>query len=227
MLDMKPDNIILEAICGSRAYGLATEASDTDVKGIFIAPTREILSIPMFKPKQVHDHTDPDWSYMEVEKFVHLALKCNPTLTELLWMEAYLVLEPMGKMLVDNRHLFLSTKYVHDAYKGYCWSQAHHMILRGGNYGNGMSKRYEKNTRHLLRLLFQGKELLSTGSLTVRVTPDVREELFAAGKLPPDKVMDLFTKELEKFDNIKSVLPDEPDYEGVNKLLLKIRKGNW
>ena len=36
---MKPDNIILEGVCGSIAYGLDTETSDEDIKGIFIVQT--------------------------------------------------------------------------------------------------------------------------------------------------------------------------------------------
>ena len=101
-------------------------------------------------------------------------------------------------MLVDNRHLFLSTPAVKNAYTGYCYSQAHKLIARGGSYGNGRNKRYEKHTRHLLRLLYQGRELLETGKLTVRVTPEMREELFAAGKLPLDKIIDRFSEEMTR-----------------------------
>lgn len=224
---MKPDNIVIEGVCGSIAYGLDTASSDEDIKGVFVAPTHEILSLPHFQPKQTHDHTDPDWTYHEISKFISLALKCNPTITELLWLEGYRILTKQGHMLVDNRHLFLSTSYVRDAYSGYCYSQARKLNARGGTYGDGRNKRYQKHTRHLLRLLFQGRELLETGNLTVRVTPEMREKLFAAGGLPPEKIIDLFSEEIKKFDSIKSVLPNKPDYEGVNKLLLKIRKGSW
>jgi predicted nucleotidyltransferase len=224
---MKPNNIILEGICGSQAYGLDTETSDTDIKGIYIAPTRELLGLPKYQPKQTYDHTDPDWTYHELGKYVSLALKCNPTVTELLWLEGYRVLTKQGRMLVDNRHLFLSTSYVRNAYTGYCFSQARKLNARGGTYGNGRNKRYEKHTRHLLRLLYQGRELLETGKLTVRVTPEVREELFSAGSLSPNEIVDRFTEEIAKFDYIESVLPGEPDYEGINTLLLRLRKATW
>lgn len=224
---MELGNIIIEGVVGSTCYGLDTETSDIDKMGIFVSPTRYFAGMDRFLPPQSYHRTKPDLTYHEVGKFVKLTCeKANPTLLELLFLDAYTVLTGAGRLLVDNRHLFLSNKIVH-SYPGYAWNQAHKMLMRQGTYGSGMSKRYEKNTRHLLRIMKQGQELLSTGKLTLLVTPEVRQELFAAGKLPPNKVMDLFNMERKKFDNIKSVLPDEPDYDGVNKLLLKIRKGNW
>jgi len=104
----KPENIILESVVGSIAYGLDTASSDEDVMGVFVAPTSEILSL------------------------------------------------------------------------------------------------YE-----------------------VKVTPKIREELFAIGKLEPAALVDRFAKEFAEFDKIQSVLPDEPNKAEVDKLLLRIRKGYW
>jgi hypothetical protein len=74
--------------------------------------------------------------------------------------------------------------------------------------------------------LYQGKELLETGTLTVRVTPEMREELFAIGKQSPETIINRFEEEFKAFDEIKSVLPDKPDLEALNKILLDIRKTN-
>jgi hypothetical protein len=60
----------------------------------------------------------------------------------------------------------------------------------------------------------------------VRVTPEIREELFSIGKLSPNELVEKFTQEKEYFDSIKSVLPSEPNKIEINKLLLRIRKGN-
>lgn len=223
---MKPDNIILEGITGSKAYGLDTPTSDEDIKGIYLAPTRDVLALHGL-PTETIDHYDPDWTYHEVGKFMRLAIKGNPTLTEMLWLDGYTVLTRQGKTLVDNRHLFLTTKAIRGAYGGYCLSQARKLNARGGSYGPGMKNRYAKHTRHLLRLLIQGRELLETGKLTVRVTPAVREHLFASGELEPHQIIDLFSEEFAKFDKIQSVLPDEVDVDAINQLLLRIRKGNW
>jgi predicted nucleotidyltransferase len=215
--------IILEGITGSRAYGLDTESSDTDIKGIYVAPTRDILGL--YNVKETIDHVDPDWVYREVGKFIQLAMKGNPTILELLFLDGYLQLTKTGKMLVDNRHLFLSN-VVYKSYGGYALSQARKLNARGGTYGSGRGNRYEKHTRHCFRLLFQGRELLETGTINVRVTPEMREKLFAIGKMEPNEIIDRFEKEFAEFDKIKSVLPDKPNKEEINKLLLKIRKGN-
>jgi predicted nucleotidyltransferase len=222
---MKPDNIILEGITGSKAYGLDHADSDTDIKGVYVAPTDTVLSLGYDKKHATKDHVDPDWVYHEVEKFMGLAMNGNPTILELLFLEGYTVLTKQGKMLVDNRHLFLNN-VVYKSYGGYALSQARKLNARGGTYGSGRANRYEKHTRHCFRLLYQGKELLETGTLTVRVTPEMREELFAIGKSTPAEIIDRFEKEFTEFDKIKSVLPDNPDREAINKLLLKIRKGN-
>jgi len=222
---MKPENIILEGITGSQAYGLDTESSDTDIKGIYVAPTERVLSLGWNLDKSTYDHVEPDWVYHEVQKFMKLAMGGNPTVLEMLFLEGYTVLTKAGKMLVDNRHLFLSN-VVRKSYYGYAFSQARKLNARGGTYGNGRNKRYEKHSRHLFRLLYQGRELLETGSLTVRVSPEMREEIFSMGDLSPNELIDRFTEEHERFDSIKSVLPDKPDREGVNKLLLRIRRGN-
>ena len=57
---MKPDNVILEGVTGSTAYGLATENSDVDIKGIYLLPTSKVLSLRFNPEKTTVDHTDPD-----------------------------------------------------------------------------------------------------------------------------------------------------------------------
>lgn len=223
---MKPDNIILEGITGSVAYGLDTENSDVDIKGIYLLPTTAVLSMGYNVEKTTKDHTDPDWVYHELQKFIKLASDCNPTVLELLFLAEYNILTPVGKLLVDNRHLFLSQS-ARMKYGGYALSQAKSLATNNGKYGNGRGNRYEKHTRHCFRLLHQGRELLETGNLTVRVTPEVREQLFAVGKLTPSEVVTLFEEKYTEFKTIESVLPEQPDYEGINDLLLQIRKDNY
>ena len=222
---MKPDNIILEGITGSKAYGLETETSDTDIKGIYLMPTREVLSLGFNVQNNTKDHVNPDWVYHEVQKYIMLAMDSNPTVLELLFLEDYTQLNEWGKLLVDNRHLFLS-QLARKKYGGYALSQAKSLATNDGKYGNGRANRYEKHTRHCFRLLYQGRELLETGNLTVRVTPEVREELFAIGKLPPDKVVTMFEDKFKEFDTIESVLPEQVDREAINNLLLQIREAN-
>jgi predicted nucleotidyltransferase len=227
---MKPDNIILEGVTGSTAYGLATENSDIDVKGVYLLPTEEVLSLRFNPQNTTKDHVDPDWVYHEVGKFMKLVASGNPTVTELLFLEEYTKLNEVGKLLVDNRQLFLSTFGVQAAYRGYALSQAKRLNNRTDQgldgYDSSLKNRFAKHTRHCFRLLFQAKQLLETGELTVRVTPEQRGWLFEMGEQDVDTVVNMFILEDSKLGTIESVLPDHPDWDGLNKLLYQIRMLN-
>lgn len=227
---MKPDNIILEGVTGSTAYGLATENSDIDVKGVYLLPTKTVLSIGFQPEHTTKDHTDPDWVYHEVGKFMKLVINGNPTVTELLYLDEYTTLSPIGQLLIDNRAAFLSTKAVSNAYRGYAFSQAKRLNNRTeqglDGYDSSLKNRFAKHTRHCFRLLMQARRLLETGTLDVKVTPEQRKYLFAMGEKTADEVVEEFMKQDAEFENIVSVLPDEPDYDKLNEILYKIRTDN-
>lgn len=227
---MKPDNIILEGVTGSKAYGLDTENSDTDIKGVYVLPTRTVLSVGFDLQHTTVDHVDPDWVYHEVGKFMKLVIAGNPTVTELLYLDEYTVYSDVAQKLVANRDAFLSTKAVMNAYRGYAFSQAKKLNNRTeqglDGYDSSLKNRFAKHTRHCFRLLMQARQLLETGILSVRVTPEQREYLFAMGEKTADEVVDEFMKQDSQFEKIKSVLPDEPDYDTLNRLLYEIRMQN-
>lgn len=226
----KPNNIILEGVTGSRAYGLDTETSDTDIKGVYLLPTKTILSIGFDPQHTTRDHVDPDWVYHEVGKFMKLVINGNPTVTELLYLDEYTILTPVGQLLIDNRTAFLSTKAVSNAYRGYAFSQAKRLNNRTeqglDGYDSSLKKRFAKHTRHCFRLLMQARQLLETGTLDVKVTTEQRKYLFAMGEKTAEEVVEEFMKQDKEFDNIKSVLPDEPDIEKLNEILYEIRTNN-
>lgn len=224
---MKPNNIILEGVTGSTAYGLATKDSDIDIKGIYQLPTKEVLSMGFTNEHNTFDHTDPDWCYHEIGKFMKLVKGGNPTYSELLWLEEYTVLSPVGKLLVDNRQAFLSTKAVLNAYSGYALGQAKRLNNRTeqglDGYASSLKNRYAKHTRHCFRLMIQARQLLETGHLDVRVTPEQRKWLFEMGEKGYDEVISKFMEMDNALKKVKSVLPDEPDNEKLNNLLYEIR----
>jgi predicted nucleotidyltransferase len=224
---MKPENIVLEGITGSKAYGLDTEKSDTDIKGVYLLPTSTILSIGFNPEKTTKDHVDPDWVYHELGKFMKLVLAGNPTVTELLYLDEYTQLTEVGQMLIDNRSAFLSTNAVTKAYRGYALSQALRLNNRTAQgmdgYDSALKNRFAKHTRHCFRLLMQARQLLETGTLSVRVTPEQREYLFSMGEQDADTVVNEFMRQDKEFENVKSVLPDEPDLDKLNELLFTIR----
>lgn len=216
---MKPENIILEGVTGSVAYGLNTENSDVDIKGVYLLPTKEVLSLRFNPEKTTKDHVDPDWVYHEVGKFMKLVISGNPTVTELLYLNDYTTLTPVGQMLIDNRSYFLSHDAIMNAYRGYAFSQAKRLNNRTEQGLDG----FAKHTRHCFRLLMQARQLLETGTLDVRVTPQQREYLFEMGEKTADEVVEEFMRQDREFENVKSILPEKPDMDKLNALLYEIR----
>jgi hypothetical protein len=213
--------IILEAIVGSTAYGLATENSDIDKIGVYVVPTSEILSI--HKPKETIVMNKPDITYHEVEKYVRLAMNCNPTILELLFMDKYEKITDEGRLLITIRHSFLNTT-IYNSYGGYAIQQARKLNRRGHSFSSETKNRSEKHARHCYRLLKQGSQLLREQNLSVRV--DDPQEIMDFGKLEVEDMVNKFEEEYKKFRAIETRLPKEANYKVINDTLLKIRDMN-
>ncbi|MYW01661.1 nucleotidyltransferase domain-containing protein [Streptomyces sp. SID3343] len=221
---------LLLGVVGSTAYGLATAESDEDLLGVYLAESRDVLGLDgasVVSGSEVT--TKPDRTMHELGKYCVLALKCNPTVTELLWLPEYRVETEAGRRLRAMRGSFLSTEYVRSAYGGYALQQAKRLLGRHESGKQGFSadtaKRTAKHGRHCLRLLLQAQQLLRTGELVLDVR-DRREELFAAGELAatdPAAFAALFEREKSALDVIESVLPERADRGAVNDLVVELR----
>ena len=75
------DWIIMEAVVGSHSFGLATEKSDRDVRGVFVLPMEDRISYGAFD--QVADEKN-DTVYWELAKFLKLLRDANPSALEFL-----------------------------------------------------------------------------------------------------------------------------------------------
>jgi hypothetical protein len=169
---------IYAAVVGSRAFGLATTESDTDRRGVYVAPTALFWSLS--KPPTHVEGPAPEQFSWEVERFCELALKANPNLLELLWSPLVDTLTPLGEELLALRPAFLS-QLVHQTYSGYVLSQF--KKLEADLRQRGAPK--WKHAMHLLRLLREGRDLLRTGEVLLDAGSD-RDRLLAVrrGELP-------------------------------------------
>lgn len=220
----RPANVVLEGVVGSRAYGLAWEGSDTDTLGVFLAPSDDFFGLD-----DVGETVKNPWAdevLHELGKMCKLLLKVNPTVTEVLWLDDYLVLEPIGRELVELRRAFLSAPYCRSAYLGYATSQFSRLKDRGGqSFSSDLRGRTAKHARHLARLLVSGFGLWSTGRLQVRLdAPDWFHdfgERVADGDLQAAE--DLLANYEAIFDETPTVLPEQPDRDRVDTWLREVR----
>lgn len=112
---------IYKTIAGSHLYGTSHADSDMDIRGVCLPPMTALLGL---SPFEQHEPPGEDTVIYSLRKFARLALKANPNILEMLFVpdEAVLELDCYGKRLLENRHLFLSTRVVH-TYSGYAFSQ--------------------------------------------------------------------------------------------------------
>lgn len=96
---------------GSHAYGLNTESSDLDIKGVFVANMENYLGF-LSKPEQIEEHVPNDLVIYEISKFFKLAADCNPNIVEVLWTdeEDIIYCNDLGRSVKDLRQQFLSQR---------------------------------------------------------------------------------------------------------------------
>ena len=111
--------IVFEAISGSRAYGLDTPESDTDIKGVFVVPKNVYYSLDSVI--QLNNETN-DIVYYELHRFTELITKNNPNILELLAIPGDCILKKHPFFDVFQPEKFLS-KLCFNSFAGYAMTQ--------------------------------------------------------------------------------------------------------
>ncbi len=218
-------NVLLQGVVGSVAYGLDTPDSDVDRLGVFAANTLDVVSLS--PPAETQVRTEPDITLHEVRKYCKLALGCNPTVMELMWLNEYETTHPLGLDLVRIRDAFLSRDRVRNAYLGYASQQFKRLSERGGSFSSDTGKRTEKHARHLARLCMQGYHLYRTGQLVIKLNPIEVGAIRGFGRRVAEGDIDVARERIagyEKlFDEVRSPLPLRPDVNAVGWWLRNVR----
>jgi len=140
--DLKEHTILL-TVAGSRAYGMHTDESDVDLKGVAIPPAKYYTgmlhsfeqadnaeSMAVFldllndEERRVVSETKLEGSVYEIRKFIKLAADANPNILDALFCrdEEVRYITPLGKKLRANRDIFLSAKAKY-TFSGYAMAQ--------------------------------------------------------------------------------------------------------
>ncbi|MFG2313038.1 DNA polymerase beta superfamily protein [Streptomyces sp. NPDC048566] len=216
------DHTVYACVTGSRAFGLATDTSDTDLRGVFLAPT------PLFwrlakPPTHVEGPAEEQFSW-ELERFCALALRANPNILECLHSPLVEHADEVGRELLALKGAFLSRR-AHETFARYALGQRRKLEADVRRRG---APRW-KHAMHLLRLLASSRDLLRTGTLTVDVG-DQREPLLAVKRgevawREVERWMSRLATEAEEA-RAGSPLPAEPDHARVEDFLVRVRRAS-
>lgn len=212
----RPQHILLQGVVGSRAYGLEHEGSDHDRRGVFLAPSDEFFGLA--DPPEAADNPFADEVLWELGRFVKHALKGNPAILELLWLDGYEIKTRIGDELIDQRRALMSAVRVRGAYFGAANSMLGD-IRKGG-------PRTEKSARHLYRLLVTGLHLWRTGILQPRLGDPQPVLDFGAQVAGGDReAAELLMAHYEtRFAETLTVPPMVADVDRINTWLKDVRR---
>ena len=221
------DNIVLLVVAGSHAYGLNTEESDLDIRGISMGTSDSILGMESF---DIFEDKNTDTVIYSIKRFMELAIKGAPNVLEILFSNPENILycdRKIGKMLLDNRDMFLS-KRIYYSFKGY----AKNALKDAEKKLETNPKKADKYAMHYIRLCLEVITLLNGNDLT-DVLKNNRDMLMwiRNGSMRHDnKFTEEFYENVRDFENLlgkayqNSLLPDTVDVKKVSGLLVKMNK---
>ncbi len=122
MKTMIQDRLLIETVVGSQAYGLARPGSDLDLKGIFVEPMSELLTLKEL-PAQISEDRN-NRVYYSLRRYLSLVQQANPTVLEVLYTPEDCIrhLHPAFQQVIDQRDQFLTLK-AYDSHVRYAEAQ--------------------------------------------------------------------------------------------------------
>jgi uncharacterized protein len=212
--------VVYRCIVGSKAYGLDNDESDTDRRGIYLAPPELQWSLAG-APEQLENEATQE-TYWELQKFLMMALKANPNVLECLYTPFIETKTPLVDELLAMRSIFLS-RFIYQTYNGYVLSQFKKLEADLRTRGEPRWK----HAMHLIRLLLSGITILREGFVMVRVDT-YREQLLSIkrAEMPWTEVNAWRLSLHREFDKAftETALPERPDYEKADAFLIKARR---
>ena len=112
--------VVLEAVVGSRAWGLSDEDSDVDRRGVFVLPfpwTSGLVEAPRDLVS-----ADGSSSYWEVGKTLRQGIRADPNTLETLFVASVETRDEIGEWLLEARDAFVSAE-IYRSFGRYALSQ--------------------------------------------------------------------------------------------------------
>ena len=238
-----PTRLIHLFVGGSELHGAKVHGTDdVDVYGIYVEPPELVLgldSMPHFIWSTAGDERrngpdDVDVTLYSLKKWASLACKGNPTALHFLFAASSITNGVWSEVLA-KREVFLARNCVKQ-FLGFADDQLQRITGQKGRGKKGQRPEIEvqfgydvKAAMHTLRLLYECKELVSTGNITL---PRPERDFLVrvrTGKYTVDKVIEMSRglvvecTEAEK----NSLLPEEIDRNAVSNLVADCYRRAW
>lgn len=231
--------LILRAVVGSTVHGTnVTDQGDRDEIGIAIEPREYVIGLRHWETTvlrtapegQKSGPGDLDLHIHSLRKFCRLAAKGNPTILLPLFVpdDALVTISPLGRELIAKRQMFLS-RDCGKSFLGYMQAQKARLAGEsGGRHGSrpDLVERYGfdvKYAGHIIRLGYQGVELMATGHMSLPMQSGHREDVLAVrtGKWTLERVLSRAGElERELRDSLDTgPLPLTADEDAINAFL--------
>lgn len=222
-----PEGTCLVVVAGSHAYGMETEESDLDLRGVFLNSAENILCEA---PADTIIMKSEDIVLHPLNKFCRLASAGNPNVLEWLFVkeEHILFCDEAGKEILKHRKDFLSQKMIvsYSGFVKHSWKELNEK-LRKDDLDDSQVYKLEKQTRHILRLSMQLLEALQTGQfhtwtgkLQNGLYRDPESGRWEISEFYKASLKDIWDK-IEKSKESTS-LPKEPVWDNINELIIRL-----
>jgi hypothetical protein len=222
------NNLILKVLVGSRAHGLHNDDSDYDYRGVYVTPTKEILSLNyQYKGSHWFEGKEDQTTY-EIQHFLELALHCNPTILEVFVAPTWgcnpgvRIDTTYGRALRGLFPYIWEPKRAFDAFTGYGLNQRKKMLDNKDNRSRKYAVAY-------LRTLWNLYDLLTEGTFKLQVTNEAfKQELLeiknGAGWLNIGYIINRAETLTNLAEERLRFCKQKADPDKVNQFLIKVRE---
>ena len=236
---------ILRSVVGSTVHGLANAGTDDrDEMGVCVEPREYVLGLRRFEHYVFRTQAegvpsgpgDLDLTIYGLRKYARLALKGSPTTLLLLFARDHAIVArtPLGEELQALAPAFLSRRtartflgYV-DAQRRGLTGERHATRTRELSAEHGYDTKY---AMHALRIAVQGRELLTTGRITLPVPEPDRSRLMAVrrGEVPLADVLADLEDAVAGLERLAATadVPAQADAAAVDAFLVRAYERAW
>lgn len=215
---------------------------DLDIYGVYIEPPELVLGLESFphfvwstagNDRRNGPH-DVDITLYSLKKWAGLACKGNPTALHFLFAEGVMA-NPIWKEVLARRDAFLSRQCA-KRFLGFADAQLQRMTGKKGRGKKGQRPEIEakfgydvKAAMHTLRLLYECKELMSEGRITLPRPESGFLIKVRTGKFSMEKVLEKASELFEECEKAakESAVPEKVERKSVSLLVADAYRSMW